>query len=85
LEQRDAVDRPLRFIADEVLHSRSQVVLIERVWSDLLRVYEPDAARSWLWGFNPFLGDRRPIDVVRAGRVDEVIRGIRAEHADSFA
>lgn len=62
-----------------------KVDLLELVWSNLLRVYEPDAARSWLWGFNPLLGDRRPIDLVRAGRTEELMRAIRAERADSFA
>src|SRR5829696_5104404 len=59
--------------------------LLELVWSNLLRVYEPEAGRSWLWGVNPLLGDRRPIDLVRAGRAEELMRAIRAERADSFA
>jgi uncharacterized protein (DUF2384 family) len=62
-----------------------KVDLLELVWSNLLRVYEPDAARMWLWGINPLLGDRRPIDLVRAGRAEELMRAIRAERADSFA
>jgi uncharacterized protein (DUF2384 family) len=62
-----------------------KVDLLELVWSNLLRVYEPEAARMWLWGINPLLGDRRPIDLVRAGRAEELMRAIRAERADSFA
>jgi len=62
-----------------------KVDLLELVWSNLLRIYEPDAARMWLWGVNPLLGDRRPIDLVRAGRAEELMRAIRAERADSFA
>jgi uncharacterized protein (DUF2384 family) len=62
-----------------------KVDLLELVWSNLLRVYAPEAARSWLWGVNPQLGDRRPIDLVRAGRAEELMRAIRAERADSFA
>jgi transcriptional regulator with XRE-family HTH domain len=62
-----------------------KVDLLELVWSNLLRIYEPDAARAWLWGVNPLLGDRRPIDLVRAGRAEELMRAIRAERADSFA
>src|ERR671922_1394627 len=62
-----------------------KVDLLELVWSNLLRIYEPEAARSWLWGVNPLLGDRRPIDLVRAGRAEELMRAIRAERADSFA
>jgi hypothetical protein len=38
-----------------------------------------------LFGINPRLGDRRPIDLIRAGRAEELLRAIRAERADSFA
>ena len=62
-----------------------KVDLLELVWSNLLRIYDPEAARSWLFGLNPILGDRRPIDLVRAGRTEELMRAIRAERADSFA
>ena len=62
-----------------------RVDLLELVWSNLLRLYEPAAAKAWLLGVNPNLGDRRPIDLVRAGRTEELMRAIRAERADSFA
>jgi uncharacterized protein (DUF2384 family) len=45
-----------------------RVDLLELIWSNLLRIYEPKAARAWLLGVNPSLGDRRPIDLVRTGR-----------------
>jgi len=62
-----------------------KVDLLELVWANLRRVYEPEAARSWLFGVNPLLGDRRPVDLVRAGKTEELMRAIRAERADSFA
>ena len=62
-----------------------RVDLLELVWSNLLRLYDPETARSWLFGLNPQLADRRPIDLVRAGRAEELMRAIRAERADSFA
>ena len=62
-----------------------RVDLLELVWGSLLRLYEPAAAREWLLGVNPGLGDRRPIDLIRAGRTEELMRAIRAERADSFA
>ncbi len=61
-----------------------RVDLLELVWSNLLRLYEPEAARAWLLGLNPHLGDRRPVDLVRAGKAEELMRAIRAERADSF-
>jgi transcriptional regulator with XRE-family HTH domain len=62
-----------------------KVDLLELVWSNLLRLYDRDAARAWLVGLNPLLGDRRPIDLIRLGRTEELMRAIRAERADSFA
>jgi len=62
-----------------------RIDLLELVWSALLRIYERDAAVSWLFGVNPRLGDQRPIDLVRAGRTEELMRAIRAERSDSFA
>jgi hypothetical protein len=62
-----------------------RVDLLELVWASLLRLYEPEVAREWLLGVNPELGDRRPIDLVKAGRTEELVRAIRAERAESFA
>jgi transcriptional regulator with XRE-family HTH domain len=62
-----------------------RVDLLELVWGQLLRLYEPAAARDWLFGLNPQLGDRRPIDLIRLGRAELLVPAIRAEQADSFA
>jgi hypothetical protein len=62
-----------------------KVDLLELVWASLLRLYEREAALAWLFGLNPSLGDRRPIDLIRAGRTEELMRAIRAERSDSFA
>jgi transcriptional regulator with XRE-family HTH domain len=62
-----------------------KVDLLELVWANLLRLYDREAALAWRFGLNPTLGDRRPIDLIRAGRAEELMRAIRAERADSFA
>jgi len=62
-----------------------KVDLLELVWSNALRLYERDAALAWLFGINPLLGDRRPIDLIRLGRAEELMRAIRAERSDTFA
>ena len=62
-----------------------KVDLLELVWSAALRLYDRDAALAWLFGINPRLGERRPIDLIRAGRAEELMRVIRAERTDSFA
>ena len=62
-----------------------KVDLLEMVWGSLLRLYDREAALAWLFGINPILGDRRPIDLIRAGRTEELMRAIRAERSDVFA
>jgi uncharacterized protein (DUF2384 family) len=62
-----------------------RIDLLELVWANLLRLYDREAALSWLFGINPVLGERRPIDLIRAGRAEELMRAIRAERSDAFA
>ena len=81
---RSRITRWLRGAGIDPLNAE-RVDLLELVWSNLLRVYDRDAALAWLFGINPRLGDRRPIDLVRAGRTEELMRAIRAERSDSFA
>jgi transcriptional regulator with XRE-family HTH domain len=81
---RSQVTRWLRGAGLDPLNAQ-KVELLEMVWSSLLRLYDREAALSWLFGVNPLLGDRRPIDVIRAGRAEDLIRVIRAEYADSYA
>jgi hypothetical protein len=62
-----------------------KIDVLELVMASLLRIYDPDVARQWLLGVNPHLGNRRPIDLVRIGRVEELLGAIRAERAESYA
>jgi transcriptional regulator with XRE-family HTH domain len=81
---RSQITRWLRGAGIDPLNAE-RVDLLEFVLANLLRLYEPDAARAWLFGLNPHLGDRRPIDLVRMGRTEELLQAIRAERAGSFA
>ena len=81
---RSQVTRWLRGSGIDPLNAE-KVDLLELVWSNLLRLYERDAALAWLFGVNPTLHDARPIDLIRAGHAEELMRAIRAERSDSFA
>jgi uncharacterized protein (DUF2384 family) len=81
---RSQVTRWLRGAGIDPLNAE-KVDLLELVWSSVLRLYEREAALQWLFGINPRLGDRRPIDLIRAGRAEELMRAIRAERSDAFA
>ncbi len=62
-----------------------QLVGIETVVSLLAGFLDDRSIPKWLHGFNAHLGDRRPVDVIREGRLSEVIAAIEAEKAGSFA
>jgi uncharacterized protein (DUF2384 family) len=80
---RSQVTRWLRGAGIDPLNAE-KVDLLELVWSNLLRIYDKDAALAWLFGINPLLEDRRPIDLIRLGRTEELMRAIRAERSDTF-
>ena len=81
---RSQITRWLRGAGIDPLNAE-KIDLLEMVWSGLLRVYEREAALSWLFGVNPLLGDRRPIDLIRMGRTEDLMRAVRAERSDTFA
>lgn len=62
-----------------------KVDVLELVWASLRRLYDHETALAWLVGMNPLLGDRRPIDLIRSGRAEELLRAIRQERTDTFA
>ena len=63
----------------------ARVDVLELVLSELSRLHEPEVARRWLEGLNPHLGDRRPIDIIRSGRAEELLQALRSEFAGSPA
>ena len=58
---------------------------LEYVFARLLRAYKPSTAVKWLNGFNAHLGNRRPITLLRDGRVSEVIAAIEQHELGSYA
>src|SRR2546426_7886449 len=62
-----------------------QLVGLDTVVSLLEGFLEVASIAKWLRGINAHLGDRRPIDVIRLGRLSEVVAAIEAEKAGAFA
>ena len=79
--------RVSRWLGDETpdAENRRKLDGVEFVLSRLLAAFEPAAARKWLYGLNAHLGDRRPIDLLAAGRVAEVVAAIEAEETGAYA
>ena len=65
--------------------NRRKLEGVEFVLSRLLGIYQRETAISWLQGINPQLGDRRPIDLLAAGRITDVLQAIDADEAESYA
>ncbi len=62
-----------------------QLVGLDAVVSLLDGFLDLASIPKWLRGVNAHLGDRRPIDVIRQGRLSEVVAAIEAEKAGAFA
>ncbi len=62
-----------------------RVEMLELVMAQLLRLYDAETAQDYLFGIDAHLGDRRPIDMIRMGRITDVLGAIRNARAGSFA
>lgn len=67
------------------LENWEQLVGLDTVVSLLAGFLDERSIAKWLHGLNAHLGDRRPIDVIRQGRLSEVVAAIEAEKAGAFA
>ena len=65
--------------------NRRKLQGVEFVLGRLLDVYGRDSALKWLEGINAHLGNRRPIDFLDAGRIQEVLGALEAEETGSYA
>lgn len=58
---------------------------LDVVVSLLTGFLDDEAIPDWLQGFNAHLAHRRPIDVLRSGRLSEVVAAIEAERRGAYA
>lgn len=63
----------------------ARVDALEFVLAEARRIFGAAGALKWLRGLDPRLGDRRPADVLRAGRVSEVVRALSEHSAGDYA
>jgi uncharacterized protein (DUF2384 family) len=63
----------------------ARVDALEYVLAESERIFGKAGAQKWLKGLDPRLADRRPIDVLRAGGVHEVVRALAEHKAGSYA
>lgn len=54
------------------------------IFRQLFEMYGPDTVLQWLHGRNGFVGDQQPIELIRQGKLDEVLGAIQQERAGSY-
>ncbi|MGH7528434.1 MAG: hypothetical protein ACREMX_17210 [Gemmatimonadales bacterium] len=67
------------------MENAERLVGLDVVVSLLEGFLEGESVPKWLRGTNAHLENRKPIDVLREGRLSEVIRAIEAEKSGAFA
>jgi transcriptional regulator with XRE-family HTH domain len=65
--------------------NRGKLEALEFVFSRLTLFLAPETAEKWLLGLNAHLGNRRPIDLIRDGRVAEVLAALEQFEAGAYA
>ena len=61
------------------------LVALDVVVTLLTGFLEPESVPKWLQGFNAPLGHRQPLEMLRQGRLSEVIAAIEREKQGAFA
>ncbi|MDQ3937341.1 MAG: hypothetical protein M3253_01530 [Chloroflexota bacterium] len=82
---RSRVTRWLRTDQQPDADNRRAIDALEFVLSRLRSRYSSQTAFKWLEGVNPQLAGARPIDLLRHGRVSEVVAALEADETGSFA
>lgn len=67
------------------LENRTKVDALDFALCRLTTFVSAETARKWLMGMNAHLGNRRPMDLIRQGRVAEVIAAIEQFEAGSYS
>ena len=65
--------------------NEEQIAALRLIALRLSRLYQPKTAMKWLLGVNAFLGNRRPTDLIRRGRIAEVLAAIEQTATNSYA
>jgi hypothetical protein len=62
-----------------------RLVGLDAAIAALEQLFEPEVVPGWLQGINAHLNHQRPLDLLREGRVAEVMAAVEAERSGSFA
>ena len=62
-----------------------KIAMLRVVILKLSTLFHPQTIEKWLFGINAFLGDRKPIDLIKENRIAEVMSAIEQEEAGGYA
>lgn len=57
---------------------------LEYIVDQLSELYEPDDARIWMFSPQKLLGGEKPAELIRGGRIDEVLRLVNQLRDSSY-
>jgi transcriptional regulator with XRE-family HTH domain len=79
--------RVSRWLRSEVpdAENRGKLEALEFVFSRLTTFLGSETAEKWLVGMNAHLANQRPIDLIRDGRIAEVIAAVEQFETGAFA
>jgi hypothetical protein len=65
--------------------NEEKIIALRLITTRLARLFSGDMLQTWLEGINAHLANQRPIDLIRNGRITEVLQAIEQEEAGSYA
>ena len=65
--------------------NEERIAGLRYVSTRLLKIFTKEGARAWLLGINAHLNNQRPLDLLRNGRLTEVISALEQAETGSYA
>lgn len=65
--------------------NKEKIAGISYLLTILLNNYYPEVAFGWLYGSNPFINNRKPIDLLKLNKLSDVISAAKQSIAGSYA
>ena len=65
--------------------NQTNIVALHLIMLKLNALLRPQTARKWLLGINAHLSNQRPLDLVRQGRIAEVLAAIEQTETGAYA
>lgn len=66
-------------------NNRVRITSLVLILQSLYKVFEPETSKKWLIGINAFLGNQRPVDFIKQGRISEVLAAIEQTELGGYA